>query len=187
MYRTGQRFGVNYIIDVLTGKDDARIQGNGHDRISTFGIGREHSALEWRNIMRQLIARGFLDIDADGHGAIRLTEKARPLLRGELDLQLRHQSRVEKKTRAKQEKQVSELAVGDQPLFESLRMRRLELARERGVPPYVIFHDITLREMASRRPVTTEALSSVTGVGDKKLERFGKIFIDVIRAHPSPR
>jgi ATP-dependent DNA helicase RecQ len=185
VYRTGQRFGVNYVIDVLTGKDDARIRTNRHDQASTFGIGSEHTAAEWRNIIRQLIARGFLDIDADGHGGIRLTEKARPLLRGEMDLQLRHQPRAEKKIKAKKDKHIAGLDIGDQPLFESLRLRRMELAKERGVAPYVIFHDSTLREMASRRPLTLEALRTVNGVGEQKLERFGDIFLGVIREYPS--
>jgi ATP-dependent DNA helicase RecQ len=183
VYRTGQRFGVNYVIDVLTGKDDPRIRNNHHDRISTFAIGQEHRAAEWRNIMRQLIAQAYLDIDPQGHGALLLTEKARPLLRGETELQLRHQARVDRKSRQKKVKSVVELRACDQPLFEALRTRRLQLARERGVPPYVIFHDTTLMEMAVQRPTNEDTLSTISGVGEQKLTRFGRIFIDVIRDH----
>jgi len=185
VYRTGQRFGVNYVIDVLTGKDDPRIRNNRHDRLSTFAIGKEHSAPEWRNIMRQLIAQAYLDIDPQGHGALRLTEKARPLLRGETELQLRHQAKAGKKTKQKKVKAVAELHACDQPLFEALRARRLQLAQEQGVPPYVIFHDSTLREMAAQRPTNEDTLSTISGVGEQKLTRFGRIFIDVIREYPS--
>ena len=185
VYRTGQRFGVNYMIDVLTGKDDPRIRNNRHDRLSTFAIGKEHSALEWRNIMRQLIAQAYLDIDPQGHGALLLTEKARPLLRGETELQLRHQAKAEKKTKQKKVKTAAELSACDQPLFEALRTRRLQLAQQQGVPPYVIFHDSTLREMAAERPTNEDTLSRISGVGERKLTRFGKIFIDVIRDYPS--
>jgi ATP-dependent DNA helicase RecQ len=183
VYRTGQRFGVNYVIDVLTGKDDPRIRNNRHDRLSTFAIGKEHSAPEWRNIMRQLIAQAYLDIDPQGHGALRLTEKARPLLRGETELQLRHQVKAAKKTKQKKVKVAAELQACDQPLFEALRARRLQLAQEQGVPPYVIFHDSTLREMATQRPTNEDALSTISGVGEQKLTRFGRVFIDVIRGH----
>ncbi|HFD81179.1 MAG TPA: DNA helicase RecQ [Gammaproteobacteria bacterium] len=183
VYRTGQRFGVNYVIQVLTGKDDERIRRNRHDRISTFGIGREHSAVEWRNIIRQLIAQGFLDVDAEGHGGLRLTGKARPLLRGEVQLQLRHQPRPEKKAVQKKARAPVDLEEADLPLFEALRQRRRELAREQGVPPYVIFHDSTLREMAQLRPRDEDALGSISGVGERKLERFGGIFLEVIRNH----
>ena len=185
VYRTGQRFGVNYVIDVLTGRDTPRIRNYHHDRLSTFAIGKEHSAPVWRNIMRQLIAQAYLDIDPQGHGALRLTEKARPLLRGEIALQLRHQAKAGKATEQRKAKKAIELHACDQSLFEALRSRRLQLAREQGVPPYVIFHDSTLREMAVQRPMNADSMSVISGVGERKLKRFGSIFIDVIRAHPA--
>jgi ATP-dependent DNA helicase RecQ len=185
VYRTGQRFGVNYVIDVLTGKDNQRIRNNHHDRLSTFAIGKEYSAQAWRNIMRQLIAQAYLDIDPQGHGALLLTEKARPLLRGEIELQLRHQAKAEKKAKQKKMATAAELLASDQPLFEALRSRRLLLAQEQGVPPYVIFHDSTLREMAAQKPMNEDTLSTISGVGEQKLARFGRIFIDVIRDHSS--
>jgi ATP-dependent DNA helicase RecQ len=106
-------------------------------------------------------------------------------LRGEIELQLRHQARAIKKTKQKKVKTVAELRACDQPLFEALRTRRLQLAREQGVPPYAIFHDSTLREMATQRPMSEDTLSTISGVGEQKLTRFGRIFIDVIRDHPS--
>ncbi len=183
VYRTGQRFGVNYIIDVLVGKQDERIQANRHDRLSTFGIGADFKASQWRHILRQLIAQGFLDVDADGHGAVRLTPSARPLLRGEISLQLRQlPARETARKAAKSARPVIELASADQVLFEALRLRRLELAREQAVPPYVIFHDSTLRELASRRPLNDEQLRGISGIGEQKLARFGKEFMAVIQA-----
>jgi ATP-dependent DNA helicase RecQ len=183
VYRTGQRFGVNYVIEVLTGKDDERIRSNGHDAISTFGIGTGYKATQWRHIIRQLIAQGYLDVDTDGHGAVQLTPAARPLLRGDIDLQLRALPAREK-TRgpAKTKHPAVELDTADQELFEALRLRRMELAREHSVPPYVIFHDSTLRELASRRPLSDDEMRSISGVGEQKLARFGKDFITVIQA-----
>ena len=104
-------------------------------------------------------------------------------MRGETELQLRHQARVDRKSRQKKIKSVVELRACDQPLFEALRTRRLQLAREQGVPPYVIFHDTTLMEMAVQRPMNEDTLSTISGVGEQKLTRFGRIFIDVIRDH----
>ncbi|MFC1773339.1 DNA helicase RecQ [Pseudomonadota bacterium] len=183
VYRTGQRFGVNYVVDVLTGKEDARIQSNHHDRLSTFGIGAEFKATQWRNIVRQLIAQGYLDVDVDGHGSMHLTQAARPLLRGETSVQLRELPAREKKSKSRLPRQpVSDLNPADRELFEALRLRRLELAREQSVPPYVIFHDSTLREMACSRPLNENAMGAIAGIGEKKLERFGKEFIAVIQA-----
>ncbi len=184
IHRTGQRFGVNYIIDNLLGKSDERIEQNGHDQISTFGIGKELSATEWRMIFRQLIALGFIDINTERHGALRLTEKCRPLLRGEQKLDLRKQSKAEKLT--KEKKQKSPVRPQDQPLWEALRSIRSELAEEFGVPPYVIFHDSTLQEMVKKRPQSTDDLLRISGVGQQKLERYGQKFLTEIVKHPLP-
>ncbi|MGW8310988.1 MAG: DNA helicase RecQ [Thiogranum sp.] len=189
VYRTGQRFGVNYVIDVLTGKEDERIRLNRHDQLSTFGIGGEFKASQWRHIVRQLMAQGFLDVDTDGHGAVRLTAKARPLLRGEIRLHLREMP-VREQSAARPGRRplpAAELDAADRELFEALRLRRLELAREQGVPPYVIFHDSTLRELADRRPLSREAMRGITGVGEQKLARFGEAFIAVIRSQSGQR
>ena len=183
VYRTGQRFGVNYLIDVLSGKEDERIRRFGHHRLSTYGIGGDLGTAEWRGVFRQLIARGYLSVDVDGYGALHLTEASRPLLRGEIRLALRRLRRPEKKkTRAAQVR--GELQPADAPLFEALRELRARLAREQGVPPYVIFHDATLQAMAGIRPVTPEGLLELNGVGEQKLERYGKDFLAEIARHP---
>ncbi len=180
VYRSGQRFGVAYLVDVLLGKADERIQRNGHDRISTFGIGEGLSGPEWRGVFRQLLAQGYLQTDLDGYGTLRLTEKCRPVLRGETRVQLRRQRKPEKVKRSRVAPAV-DLDPLDQPLYEALRERRTALAQEQGVPPYVIFHDSTLREMATLRPQSLRELHAVSGVGEQKLERYGEIFLAVIQ------
>ncbi len=180
VFRSGQRFGVNYLIDILKGKEDERIQRNRHHRLSTFGIGNALSGPAWRGLFRQLISLGLLDIDHEGHGALRLTGRCRPLLRGETSLHLRVQSKPDKKVKAKP--QQHDLVATDQPLFEALRSLRLELAREQGVPPYVIFHDRTLRQMAETRPTSLGEMEGINGIGAKKLERYGEQFLAAIQA-----
>jgi len=178
VYRSGQRFGVNYVIDILTGKDDARVQSHQHHQLSTFGIGADKTAVEWRGIFRQLIAQGFLTADIESYGVLRLTEKARPLLRGDVQLALRHQ-RKGKKTKIS--KVVNTLSARENIMFDALREHRLKLARERNVPPYVIFHDSTLQEMAQRQPAFYDELRTISGVGDKKLTEYGESFLAIIR------
>lgn len=178
VYRSGQRFGVNYLIDILLGKPEGRIQQNGHDQLSTFGVGTELPQSEWRTLFRQLIALGYITIDSEGFGALRITEKCRPLLRGEQRLDLRKQAKEEKTLRDK--KQKSGVRPQDQPLWEALRALRTELATEFGVPPYVIFHDATLQEMIRIRPKTTADLRQISGVGEQKLQRYGQRFLGEI-------
>ena len=184
IYRTEQRFGVNYIIDVLLGKIDERIQRNGHDQISTFGIGKEFSAVEWRSIFRQLIALAYIDIDIERHGALRLTEKCRQVLRGEQKLDLRKQMAEEKTS--KESKKKTAIRPQDQELWESLRVLRTALASEFGVPPYVIFHDATLQEMLKQRPTNANAMLKISGVGEQKFQRYGQKFLSEIAKHPLP-
>jgi ATP-dependent DNA helicase RecQ len=186
VYRTGQRFGVNYVVDVLTGKDDERIKRFRHDRLSTFGIGRELTAVEWRVLFRQLIAHGYLSIDVEGHGALQLSDTCRPLLKGEMELQLRRQSRPERKQPKEKTPQGDKVRSVDQPLFDQLRDKRLALASEQGVPPYVIFHDTTLREMARKRPLSLDAMAGISGVGNHKLQHYGETFLQIIAEHPLP-
>jgi ATP-dependent DNA helicase RecQ len=183
VYRTGQRFGVNYLIDVLLGKDNERIQRFGHDTISTFGIGTELDQRQWRSVFRQLVARGFLGVDMEGHGGLHLTATSRGVLRGETKLQLRKDAAVEKRKRSKSERVQPVTSAEDVSLWEALRAHRLDLAKTQGVPPYVIFHDSTLLEMTRRVPTSLEALASITGVGEVKLHRYGDSFLDVLRAH----
>mgnify|MGYP001603787399 FL=1 len=184
VHRTGQRFGVNYLMDVLLGKDDERIKRFGHDSLSTFGIGTELGQQEWRGIFRQLIARGLLAVDLEGHGGLRLTDLSRSVLRGEERLWLRRDAKPEKTKKTK----TARVARGpftnetDQKLWDALRARRLEFAKKQGVPPYVVFHDATLAEMVARRPQTLSDLAHVSGVGERKLAAYGADFIAVIRA-----
>jgi ATP-dependent DNA helicase RecQ len=191
VYRTGQKFGVTHLIDVLLGKNTEKIEKFRHDRVSTFGIGQEYSAAQWRGIFRQLVAAGLLEVDFSGYGGLRLTAASRPVLRGERTIAFRE----EPKTRAKRATYSRTAGIDGQhdPLWERLRERRLDLAREQGVPPYVIFHDSTLREMHARRPRTLDELAEVSGVGERKLERYGHAFLDVferwskrIDPHPDP-
>ena len=182
VYRTDQRFGVNYILDVLTGKKNERIQNFQHDKLSTFGIGTELNAVEWRSLFRQLIAMDFLHIDVDGYGALKLSEKCRPLLRGEETLQLRR--REKNVTKEKAGKKKVPVRGVDQELFDALRACRMAFANEQGVPPYVIFHDSTLIEIAKRRPQSMKDLGTVSGVGEQKLKRYGQKFISVVLEFP---
>lgn len=185
VYKTGQRFGVNYVIDVLLGKNNARIKQFEHNIISTYGIGKDTHEHEWRSLFRQLIALGYLATDIAGHGAIKLEEQSRPLLRGEIELILRkpHQ---DKKSSKKKGKSRTSLRSVDEPLFELLRDHRLDIANENGVPPYIIFHDSTLEEMAKTRPESLERMQYISGVGEQKLEKYGQSFLDVILSSPLP-
>ncbi|GAB3371533.1 DNA helicase RecQ [Spongiibacter taiwanensis] len=181
VYRTGQRFGVNYLVDVLLGKDDDRISQFGHQQLSTYGIGKELGNSEWRTLYRQLIAQGLLQVDVEGHGSVRLTEQARPVLKGETTLTLRKMAKVSKTRQSRRATFSSN--VSNAPLWEALRQKRKELADEQGVPAYVIFHDATLMDMLEREPQTLEQFSRVSGVGQRKLDAYGDAFLDVIRAH----
>lgn len=184
VFRTEQRFGVNYIIEVLLGKEDERIIRNGHNHISTYGIGKDISVAEWRVIIRQLIAMGFLEIDIERHGALRLTERCRPVLKGEQSLQLRKSQQEKQSTTSKKGKQT--IRPQDKELWESLRALRTNLAEKAGMPPYIIFHDATLQEMLKIRPISKSQMSEISGVGEQKLARYGDEFLKVIAQHPLP-
>ena len=185
VYRTGQRFGAVYVIDVLRGKDNERIRGFGHHRLSTFGIGADIDESTWRSVFRQLVARGLMRVDVEGFGSLKLTEASRTVLRGECELHLRRDAPAARKTRRERPARGSRTALGPehQSLFDALRDRRRELAKSQGVPPYVIFHDVTLEAMAEQQPRTLEAFAALPGVGEKKLERYGTTFIEVIEGH----
>ncbi len=189
VYRTGQRFGVAYVTDVLVGKTDQRIIQNGHDKISTWGIGNDVTQVEWRSLFRQLIAQGYLNSNMERFGALELTQKSRPLLRGEIKLMARKYQRpasasASRKTKSSQAK--AELRTMDAELFAALRDLRSELANEQGVPPYVIFSDASLIEMARKRPQTKDTFRFISGVGEMKLARYGEQFMAVIREYPLP-
>ena len=186
VYRTGQRFGVNYVIEVLSGKDNERIRSNGHHRLSTYGLGSDLSDTEWHGVFRQLIARGYLAVDVEGHGSLRLAQRCRALLRGDEPLELRRLRRPSPAAQTQTTRKKAQLRGLDEPLFEDLRALRMTLADEQGVPPYVIFHDATLVEMARQRPATPAALLQIPGIGEQKLQRYGTAFLDRILAHPLP-
>jgi len=186
IYRTEQRFGAQYVIDILIGKSSERISNNGHDKLSTFAIGHEHSGPEWRGIFRQLIAHGYLVADTEGYGVLKLTEKAWPLLKRDYtdSVQLRRLSKPAA-TRTKKTKftAASNLSSEEKALFEALRALRARLAKEQSVPPYVIFPDKTLTQMASAQPQTPAQFLDVSGVGEAKLARYGEAFLNKIRNH----
>ncbi len=183
VYRSGQRFGVGYVIDILQGKSDTRIQNNRHDQLSTFGIGEHLSVAEWRSLFRQLIAQGFLFVDHERFGGVRLNEKSRPLLKGEESLHARKlikPAKNKKTTKAK-------VASIHQPLMDALKVLRKSLAEEQGLPPFVIFHDSTLIQMSEQRPTELRDMQFISGVGEKKLSQYGEAFIQVIKDHPLPQ
>jgi len=186
VYRTGQRFGVSYLTKVLQGKADHRISQNGHDQISTWGIGENLKGHEWSGLFRQLISQGYLNTNSE-YGGVELTENSRALLRGEITLQARKQRKPEKESKAKSGQVRAELRSMDEELFEALRALRTDLASEQGVPPYVIFSDASLIEMAKIRPQNEDTFRYINGVGEMKLERYGEKFMQVVREYPLPK
>ena len=182
VHRTGQRFGVNYLIDVLTGRDDPRIQQFGHDTLSVFGIGRELDHKQWRTIFRQLISRNLLAVDVGGHGSLQLTEKCRAVLRGEEVLQLRKESKRATASRKGRKSFTSDNAT-DNALWDALRDCRKKLAEEHGVPPYVIFHDATLMQMMEQQPQDRNQFLNLNGVGESKCDKYADTFLQVIKQH----
>jgi ATP-dependent DNA helicase RecQ len=182
VYRSGQRFGAAHLIDILRGSDNERIRQFGHDRLSTHGVGSDLDARTWRGVFRQLLAAGLLDVDAEGYGSLRLTEASREVLRGERSVMLRKEAprRTDRGRTSRATTSAPALAATDQPVFEALRELRARLAREQNVPAYVIFHDSTLRGIATLRPSTLPELAQVAGIGTGKLERYGAQVIDTI-------
>ncbi|WP_040844897.1 DNA helicase RecQ [Thiorhodococcus drewsii] len=184
IHRTGQRFGSAYLADVLLGKDLERIRRFGHDQVSTFGIGKDLSADQWRSVYRQLVAAGLIEVDMEGYGALKLTERSRPLLRGETSIRLRRDP--ERRKASGGGRSSTAFAPSDPEaaeLWESLRSHRRELAREQNVPAYVIFNDATLRELLTYRPRDLDEMSCISGVGQAKLEHFGTGFLQVLADH----
>ena len=181
VYRTEQRFGVAYLIDVLLGKDDPRIRSFGHDLISTFGIGRDHSKQEWQSIFRQLVAQNLLMVDIAEHGGLKMTDQGRQFLKTKQSIKLRHYSggtKVAAPTSSKAPLVFDNES--DQALFILLKARRMEIAKAENVPPYVIFHDKTLREFVLHKPRSLEEMGKISGVGDVKMRRYGESFLVAI-------
>ena len=182
VYRTGQYFGAGHVIDVLRGKDTAKVQQRRHQNLSTFGIGADRSEVQWRSVLRQLLVQGHLHADAERYGALRLTAKSRPLLKGAERIRLR-QDAAAKPPRKTTPKPAQDVAPENQGLWDKLRDLRRRLAEEAGVPPYVIFHDATLKEMVRLRPSSAEELLTLHGVGQTKLDRYGSAFLKALRVH----
>lgn len=181
VYRTDQRFGVSYLIDVLLGKADERIKNFGHDKVSTFGIGTDYSKHEWQSIFRQLVAQNLLMVDAAEHGGIKITPAGQAFLREKKTVALRKYEPTAKALKAARKMADTSFATHeDQVLFNALKSARQELARTQNVPSYIIFHDKTLREMALYRPASLQAMTHITGMGEKKLEKYGRTFLKVI-------
>ncbi|MGE0640041.1 MAG: DNA helicase RecQ [Thermoanaerobaculia bacterium] len=181
--RTGERFGAQHLVDVLLGEPTAKVERYGHDRLPTFGVGGELDDRRWRGVIRQLVARGFLRADVDGYNTLALTDRSRPILRGEERIELRVERERTKSRRRKRTTAIDGAAFPEEALFESLRGLRTELAKAAGVPPYVIFHDATLREIALRKPRSLDELADLPGVGEKKLERYGARVLDTLAGH----
>lgn len=182
--RTGQRFGAQHLVDILTGEKTEKVERFRHDRLPTFGVGTELDARRWRGVFRQLVARGFLVTDAEGHNTLALTARATAVLKGAESVEFRvEQEPAKKKRKERVAKGRAPLpTTGEGGLFERLRILRLELSRAAGVPPYVVFHDSTLREMALLKPTTLAQLAQLPGIGEKKLERYGPLFLDLLCA-----
>jgi ATP-dependent DNA helicase RecQ len=184
VYRTGQRFGAVHLTDVLIGNRTERVQRLKHDRLKTFGVGDDLSQTEWRSVFRQLLAGGFLSVDIGKISGFRLTEKSWPVLKGTQQVQLRkdpHPIKSKKSVRPSSPTVLEFENEQEMQLFEKLRLLRLEIARKLGLPPYVVFHDKTLKEMAILKPQSRTAMLQVTGIGEVKLERYGERFLDVIK------
>ena len=182
IYRTGQRFGVVHVMDVLQGKENEKVLQHSHQELSTFGIGSDIHEAQWRSVIRQLVVRGFLRVDLEGYSALQLTDLCRPVLKGEQLLHLRKdeiKAPATKKGSAKSYKE-TQIPPEDQELWDELRECRKYLAEEHNVPPYLIFHDATLKEMLDIMPMSGPELLTITGVGDSKLEKYGADFIEII-------
>jgi len=183
-YRTGQRFGVAHLIDVLLGKATPKVEQFQHQQLSTFGIGKELAQAQWSSVYRQLVAAGFISVDMEAFGGLKLTEASRPVLRGEQEVWLRRDADPAKRKTSKAERgsRLREAFAGanEDPLWLALKAKRTALAREQGVPPYLIFHDSTLLEILNRKPQTLPEMGQISGVGQAKLAKYGDEFLQVV-------
>jgi ATP-dependent DNA helicase RecQ len=192
VYRTHQRFGAAHVVDVLTGNATEKVTRNGHDTLSVFNVGSERTPQSWRSVIRQLIVQGYLRVDHDRYGALALTPESRRLLRGEVavpfredppETAMRKKSRVRAGTALGTSLSKDSLSDDDRALWEALRECRRRIAAEQGVPPYVIFHDATLLAMVEHRPRTAEEMLALSGVGKTKMEKYGELFLGLVRTH----
>ena len=180
-YRTGQNFGAGHLIDVLRGHLTERVKEWHHSTISTFGIGKDLQEKTWRAIFRQIVALGLLTTDSEGHGALHLTEASRVVLKGQQTVYLRLQTTPERLSDKRQAGDLALLDSAERYLWEQLRTWRAKTAKEHGVPAYVIFHDATLHELVRLCPKTEDELRQVTGIGVRKLDKYGDHLIEILR------
>ncbi|MEV8522077.1 DNA helicase RecQ [Dyella marensis] len=186
VYRSGQRFGSGHVIDILRGVDSERMSQLRHDHLSTFGIGADMDEKQWRSVFRQLLAAGLLEAEGE-YGTLRLTRSSREVLTGNRQVLLREDTRPERRSRRRRDSQLvtgSSLGIEayEQPMWDALRALRAKLAKQHGVPAYVIFHDATLLSMLRELPANEEEMASISGVGEAKLKRYGQDFLAVINA-----
>ena len=185
VYRTGQRFGAMHMMDVLQGKETDKVMQHGHQQQSTFGLGKNIHEAQWRSLIRQLVVRGLLRVDIEGYSALQLTDLCRPVLKGEQSLFLRIEeikAPTAKKPGSKSARK-AQIMPEDQELWDELRECRKMLAEESNVPPYVIFHDATLKEMLDTMPTSEAEMLRINGVGESKLEKYGDDFLHILRRH----
>jgi ATP-dependent DNA helicase RecQ len=182
VYRTGQRFGAQHVIDVLTGNSTERTQRFGHDNQPVFGAGRDLEPRLWQSVIRQLTAAGYLFVDHEAHGALRLSAEAGPVFKGERRITLRRDRPQRAADIRRSLRKSVTLPAEAQALFDALRAERSRLAREQGVPPYLVLQDVSLRAIALERPANADALMRIPGIGQAKLERYGATFLAVVRA-----
>jgi ATP-dependent DNA helicase RecQ len=188
--RTGSRFGTEHLANLLIGEATEAIVKFGHDRLPTFGVGKEFDAREWRSVFRQLHGAGVVALDITGYGGWSVTEAGRRVLKGADTITLRKDTlKPARKARraAVAAEALSNGADGDPELFEALRRRRSDLAKEQRVAAYVVFADKTLIDMVRLKPRTLSEMSAVHGVGEAKLRQYGEIFLDAIRRHAAPQ
>jgi ATP-dependent DNA helicase RecQ len=181
MYRTGQRFGAVHLIDVLRGRSTERTTQWGHEQLNVFGIGADLDEAAWRNVFRQLVALGYAEPDHDAFGALKLTEASRPVLKGGQSVEMRQLQPRKGKVSKARSAVAAGLSSADAGLLDQLKAWRLEQAREQAVPAYVILHDRTLAEIAASRPQDMDALGMISGIGSKKLERYGNALLELVR------
>ncbi len=188
--RTEEWFGAGHLIDILTGTDTDKIRQRGHDSLPTYGVGTEYDRRQWQAVFRQMMGHDLVRPDPERHGALRMTDTARPILRGEAEISLRRDTLSRAATRRPAAREM--VSEEDAPLLSALKAKRRALAEAARVPAYVIFPDRTLVEMAEKRPATLDAMAGIGGVGAKKLERYGAMFLEVITGasetlHPARR
>ena len=187
VYRSGQRFGSGHVIDILRGEETPKVLSSNHHQLSTFGIGASMDEKQWRSVFRQLLAAGLLEADAEGYGTLRLTPASRAVLSGGQTVKLREDVRPARGgSRRRDSKLVTGGSLGieayEQSMWDALRAVRTQLAKQHGVPPYVVFHDATLLAMLRALPANEEELATISGVGEAKLKRYGRDFLAVINA-----